>query len=261
MAGGRFYWGIGAGGFAGDFQLLDIDPRSLAQRALSREVLDEVFFIWDNPTPGVREHPRWRYRVPEYDSEIGIRLHARPFSRPHPPIGVAGIGPQSDMLTLAGERGWMPMSINIVTTPVLQAHWETYENSARAAGRTADRSQWRICRDVYIAETGEQARRDVLDGVLARDWRDYFIPNLRRNKMLIGPKIDPAMPDDAVTPEYLMENLWIVGDVKEVTAKLRKLYDDVGGFGTLLVIGHEWLPGDAWYCSMERLVREIAPRV
>ena len=40
----------------------------------------------------------------------------RPFQRPHPPIGVAGIGPKSDMLTLAGERGWIPMSINVVTT-------------------------------------------------------------------------------------------------------------------------------------------------
>src|SRR5205823_12259977 len=113
-----------------------------------------------------------RYRVPEYDAEVGIRLHARPYQRPHPPIGVAGVGPKSDMLTLAGERGWIPMSINIVSTPVVQAQWQTYSQSAAAAGRAADRAQWRICRDVYIGETPEQARRDVLDGVLARDWRD-----------------------------------------------------------------------------------------
>src|SRR5215207_7541306 len=29
LAQGRFYWGIGSGGFAGDFQLLDMDPLSL----------------------------------------------------------------------------------------------------------------------------------------------------------------------------------------------------------------------------------------
>jgi len=78
MARGRFAWGIGSGGFLGDFQLLDLDPQALAQRALTREVLDEILFLWDDPAPGVREHPRWRYRVPEYDAEIGIRLHARP---------------------------------------------------------------------------------------------------------------------------------------------------------------------------------------
>jgi alkanesulfonate monooxygenase SsuD/methylene tetrahydromethanopterin reductase-like flavin-dependent oxidoreductase (luciferase family) len=165
------------------------------------------------------------------------------------------------MLTLAGERGWMPMSINIVSTPVVRAQWETYSASAAAAGRPADRTQWRICRDVYVGETSVQARRDVLDGVLARDWRDYFLHNLRRTKMLIAPKVDLNMPDEAVTPEYLAEHLWIVGDVDEVTAKLQKLYEDVGGFGTLLVIGHEWLPGDAWHQSMQRLANEVVPRL
>ena len=33
-----------------------------------------------------------------------------------------GIGPKSDMLTLAGERGWIPMSINIVTAPTNKRH-------------------------------------------------------------------------------------------------------------------------------------------
>jgi alkanesulfonate monooxygenase SsuD/methylene tetrahydromethanopterin reductase-like flavin-dependent oxidoreductase (luciferase family) len=261
LAQGRFYWGIGSGGFPGDFEMLDMDPRSLAQRALTREVLDEVLYLWNDPAPGVREHPRWRYRVPEYDAEVGIRLHTRPYQRPHPPIGVAGIGPKSDMLTLAGERGWIPMSINIVTTPVVQAQWQTYSQSAAAAGRAADRAQWRVCRDVYIGETSAQARRDALDGVLARDWRDYFLHNLRRTKMLIAPKLDPAMPDEAVTPEYLVDNLWIVGDADDVTAKLRRLYDEVGGFGTLLVIGHEWAPGDAWHRSMQRLATEVVPRL
>ena len=261
LAQGRFYWGIGAGGFSGDFQLLDMDPQSKAQRGLTREVLDEVLDLWNDPVPGLREHSRWRYVVPPHDTEIGIKVHFKPYQRPHPPIAVAGIGPRSDMLTLAGERGWMPMSINIVTTPVLKAHWETYSGAAAQAGRTADRSQWRICRDVYVAESREEARRAVLEGVLARDWTDYFLKNLRRNKMLIAPKVDPDMADDDVTPEYLVDNLWIVGDVEEVTDKLQKLYDDVGGFGTLLVIGHEWLPGDGWHRSMQLLAERVVPNL
>jgi alkanesulfonate monooxygenase SsuD/methylene tetrahydromethanopterin reductase-like flavin-dependent oxidoreductase (luciferase family) len=78
---------------------------------------------------------------------------------------------------------------------------------------------------------------------------------------LIGPKLDPATPDEAVTPEYLLDHLWIVGDVDEVTARLRRLYDEVGGFGTLLVIGHEWLPGDDWHRSMRLLAEEVLPRL
>ncbi|TAK21355.1 MAG: LLM class flavin-dependent oxidoreductase [Chloroflexota bacterium] len=259
MARGRFYWGIGSGGFPGDFEVMDLDPKALTQRAITREALDEILYLWGDPKPGLREHARWRYRVPEYDAEIAIRLHMKPYQKPHPPIGVAGIGPKSDMLTLAGQRGWIPMSINVVTTPVLQAHWQTYRGAAAEAGQTADRANWRISRDVYVGETPEQARRDVTDGVLGRDWREYFLPVLKRTGAIIGPKIDPNMPDEAVTIEYLTENLWIVGDVAEVTAKLRKLYDDVGGFGTLLVIGHEWLPGDKWHRSMTRLANEVIP--
>lgn len=261
MARGRFAWGIGSGGFPGDFEVLDMDPRSLSQRGVTREVLEEVLYLWGEPEPGLREHARWRYRVPQPDAEIGIRLHMKPFQRPHPPIGVAGIGPRSDMLTLAGERGWIPMSINVVVTPTLQAHWRTYSEAAERAGRPADRAQWRICRDVYVGETSEQARRDVIDGVLGRDWTDYFLPILRRTNTMMGPKVDPAMPDDAVTLEYLAENLWIVGDADEVTARLQALHDDVGGFGTLLVIGHEWRRGEKWHRSMERLSKEVLPRL
>lgn len=259
MARGRFAWGIGSGGFPGDFELFDVDLKSGEQRQLTRDILDTTLALWDDPQPGLRESPRWRFRVPEPQPDVGLKLHLRPDQRPHPPIAVAGIGPRSDMLTLAGERGWIPMSINLVTTATLRAHWQTYSESAAKAGRTADRAQWRIARDVYIAETPEQARRDVLDGVIGRDWRDYFLPLLKKSNLLIAPKLDPSMPDEAVTLEYLCENVWIVGDVDEVTRKLKALYADVGGFGTLLVIGHEWIPKDTWTASMRRLVEEVRP--
>lgn len=261
MARGRFAWGIGSGGYPGDFELFDIDTKALEQRQLTRDVLDTILKLWNNPEPGVIEHRRWRFRVPELQADIGLKLHLRPYQKPHPPIGVAGIGPRSDMLSLAGERGWIPMSINLVVPETLKAHWQTYADSGRQAGRAVDRSIWRIARDIYIGDTPEQARRDVIDGVIGRDWRDYFFPILRKANLMMAPKLDPAMPDEAVTLEYLCENVWIVGDVEEVTAKLRKLYADVGGFGTLLVIGHEWLPREQWRRSMMLLAREVLPRL
>lgn len=261
MARGRFRWGIGSGGFPGDFELFDVDTAAFEQRRLTREILDTVLDLWGAPRPGIRQHERWRFRVPEPNTAIGIDLHLRPYQKPHPPIGVAGIGPRSDMLTLAGERGWIPMSINIVPPATLTAHWETYAASATAAGRAPDRSVWRIARDVYIGETTAQARREVIDGVVGRDWRDYFLPLLRHSQLLIAPKVDPTMPDEAVTLEYLCDHIWIVGDVDEVTRKLHQLYQAVGGFGTLLVIGHEWLPVDKWRRSMMLLAKEVLPRL
>jgi hypothetical protein len=36
-----------------------------------------------------------------------------------------------------------------------------------------------------------------------------------------------------------------------------RLVEDAGGFGTLLVIGHEWLPGDAWPRSTARAFARV----
>ena len=67
------------------------------------------------------------------------------------------------------------------------------------------------------------------------------------------------MPDEDVTLEYLAENVWIVGSVEDVTEKIRALYDETGGFGHLLAIGHEWKPKDKWMRSMELLANEVIP--
>ena len=74
-------------------------------------------------------------------------------------------------------------------------------------------------------------------------------------------KVDPAMPDPEVTLEYLCDNIWIVGSPDTVARKLATLAGDVGGFGTLLVIAHEWTPRGAWERSMRLLKDKVVPRL
>lgn len=261
LARGRFYWGVGSGGFPGDFQLFGIDAQAGEHREVTRAALDVILDLWNDPKPGLYETKYWRFRVPEPQADIALQLHLRPYQRPHPPIGVAGVSAKSETLVLAGERGYLPMSINFVPARVLRSHWEAVEEGAKRAGRPADRASWRIARDVFIAETTEEARRLALAGPLARDWIGYFLPLLRKVRHLDLTKVDPAMPDEAVTVEYLLDHVWIVGDSDEVTRKLRALAADVGGFGTLLVIGHEWEPREAWERSMRLLAEEVLPRL
>ena len=261
MARGRFYWGVGSGGFPGDFELFDVDPKSGEHLKVTRESLDLILQLWNDPKPGLYESKHWRFRIPEPQEDIGLLLHLRPYQRPHPPIGVAGVSARSETLVLAGERGYIPMSINFVPAATLRTHWEAVEAGARRAGRSADRSTWRVARDVYVAETTERARREALEGPLARDWTGYFLPLLRKTKRLSLPKVDPEMPDADVTVEYLLDNIWIVGDPDTVAEKLAALRQDVGGFGTLLAIGHEWQPKDAWVRSMTLLREQVLPRL
>lgn len=261
MARGRFYWGIGSGGFAGDLQMFEVDGQSGTNRLVSLDVLDTVLKLWSDPQPGIYEHARWRFRVPEPVPAISLSMYMKPYQQPHPPIGVAGVTPNSEMYKLAGDKGWMPMSLNIVPLSSLQRNWQTYAEACTTAGRTPDRSAWRVARDVYVGETTQQARREAIDGVLGRDWREYFIPLLGSQGRLSLCKVDPDMPDEDVTPEYLCDNIWIVGDADEVTAKLRNVIEQTGGFGSLLLMGHEWQPREKWERSMRLFVDEVAPRL
>ncbi len=259
MARGRFYWGVGSGGFPGDFELFGIDAKAGEQREVTRAALDLILELWNDPKPGLYESKYWRFRVPAPQEDIGLRLHLRPYQRPHPPIGVAGVSSKSETLVLAGERGYIPMSINFPPARILRTHWEAVEVGAHRAGRVADRGVWRIARDVYVARTRERARREALEGTLARDWLQYFLPLLRKSRGLDLVKVDPAMPDSEVSPEYLLDNIWIVGDPDTVAERLRTLDGDVGGFGTLLVIAHEWEPRDRWVSAMTLLTEQVLP--
>jgi alkanesulfonate monooxygenase SsuD/methylene tetrahydromethanopterin reductase-like flavin-dependent oxidoreductase (luciferase family) len=64
-----------------------------------------------------------------------------------------------------------------------------------------------------------------------------------------------------ITLEYLYDHIWIVGDADEVEAKLKRLYADIGKFGTLLLMGHEWQPRASWERSMRLFAERVAPRL
>lgn len=261
QARGRFLWGIGSGATPLDFAVWGIDAEAGEHRRLTVETIDMVLKIWDGLPPGLYENKFWRFTMPEPDVDVGFFVHMKPYQQPHPPIAVAGLGERSDTLLLAGERGWIPMSINYVPARVLRTHWEALTEGAKRSGRTPSRSSWRIAREVFVAQTTQEAREVALGGVLARDFQGYFRPLLERYGYLHLLKPDPAMPNEAVTTEFMVDNTWLVGSVEDVARKIRNLHADVGGFGVLLAMAHEWQPRDQWIRSQTLLAQEVLPRV
>ncbi len=261
LARGRFYWGVGSGGFPGDFEVYGVNPATGEHRGMSRDAIELVLRMWEDPKPGEYQHPHWKFNIPQPVPDIGLKVHMRPYQKPHPPIGVAGVSAKSDTLVLAGEKGWLPLSINLVPTETLKTHWEAVEEGAAKTGRVPNRADWRIAREIYVADTTEQARREVLEGTIGRDFRGYFIPLMSHMEMLNLFKGNSDVSDQTITPEYLVDNVWIVGSPDDVTEQLRQLYRDVGGFGVLLAMGHEWEPKDQWVHSMTLLADEVMPRL
>ncbi len=265
MARGRFMWGVGVGAFPGDATLFEI-AQDGTHRDVTRENVEAVLRVWADGDQGFEwrgSHPQFNFTVPPPEPWRGIGFHMKPWSQPHPPIAVAGLSRSSTTLSWAGEHGWIPMSIHFVNAHDLCGHWAAYEASALAHGHTPQRSDWRICRDVYVADTDEQARREVMDGSMPRAYREYFFPLVTSFGMAGLWKDDEAMPDNEVTLEYLLDARWMVGSPDTVTRKLHELYQQVGGFGGLLMLCYDWEGenGPRWRRSMELLAKEVIPRL
>ena len=64
-----------------------------------------------------------------------------------------------------------------------------------------------------------------------------------------------------MTPEYCAKHNWLVGSPATVTNRLHEIYEQVGGFGTLLLFCFDYADEPkAWRHSLELLAREVMPK-
>ena len=258
LAEGRFYFGIGTGGVPTEFELFDIPEDERHARA--SEVIDIVLKIWEADGPLDYQGRFHHVKSPKPWPDIDLSLYVKPRTKPYPPIAVAGVSKHSSTIEWAGENDWIPLSIQMLPHDGLDTHWAAYERGAQKAGRTPDRRQWRICQDVYVDETTEQAREDVLASGLGRTYTRYMLPLLQQTFGSLDLfKSDESVPDEAINLEYLIDKHWIVGDPDYCIQRVRGLYDEVGGFGTLLQVMQDWDPAEKGLKSLELFQKHVAP--
>jgi alkanesulfonate monooxygenase SsuD/methylene tetrahydromethanopterin reductase-like flavin-dependent oxidoreductase (luciferase family) len=136
------------------------------------------------------------------------------------------------------------------------------EEGARKGGRTASRNEWRMVREVFVAETDEEAMRLSVGGMMGRMMNEYFLPLLDNFGFKEFLKHRPDVADSDVTAEYCARHNWLVGSPATVAEKLERVYNEVGGFGRLLVFGFDYAGApEAWHKSLHLLAKEVLPRV
>jgi alkanesulfonate monooxygenase SsuD/methylene tetrahydromethanopterin reductase-like flavin-dependent oxidoreductase (luciferase family) len=260
LAQGRLMFGIGASGLPGDWGLFNVDGFGGQNREMTAEALEIILRLWTQEGPFTHEGKYWT--VTKIETMFRhLEFHMLPFQKPHPPIGVAGLNSPSPTLEIAGEHGFIPMSLNLGTGYV-KAHWDSYVAGATRAGRIADRRVWRLAKEVLVADTDEEAFAQAVDGVMGRYQTEYLLDLFGQFEFLHFFKHDPSVPDDDVTPAYLAEHNWLVGSPDTVARKLEQLYEDVGGFGTLLMLGFDYsATPEVWQRSMELMASEVLPRL
>ena len=181
------------------------------------------------------------------------RLQLRPYSDPCFDIAVAAsfspTGPRG-----AGKHGVGMLSIAATARQgmdLLAQHWQTWEEVARENGHVADRSKWRLVGPMHIAETREQAERDVEHGIV--EFSKYF-------KHLL-----PAGPVQGDTVEEILANnrqsgFAVIGTPEDAVAKIEELIEaSDGGFGAFLLFDHDWAPPAAKLRSYELFAQYVMP--
>ncbi len=257
---GRLNFGVAASGLPSDWAMFHVDGTSGQNREMTREALEIILRLWTEADPFTHAGKYWSVTKPE--TVFGtLRPHIKPFQLPHPPIGVAGLSKNSDTLKLAGERGYIPMSLNL-NPAYVTSHWESVEMGAKRTGRTPHRDNWRVVREVLVADTDEEAWERSVNGAMGRMMREYFLPLLSNFGFLEYLKHDPDVPDSDVTVEYVARHNWLIGSPRTVAEKLEKIWTEANGFGVLCVLGFDYsATPEVWRNSLRLLADEVMPRV
>jgi limonene 1,2-monooxygenase len=134
---------------------------------------------------------------------------------------------------------------------LLAHHWETWEEVALENGHVADRSKWRLVGPMHLAETREQAERDVEYGIA--EFSRYFSHIL------------PSGPVQGDTPAEIIANnhesgFAVIGTPEDAVAKISELVEaSNGGFGAFLLFDHDWAPPAAKLRSYELFAQYVMP--
>ncbi len=240
---GRTMLGIGPGQLTSDAHMLGIPAE--AQRPRMEEALDAIMALLRGET--VTTKTDW-FTLQE------ARLQLSPYSDPCFDIAVAATFSPTGARA-AGKHGIGMLSVAATAKQgmdLLGHHWGLWEEIALENGHVADREKWRLVGPMHIAETREQARKEVEFGIA--EFSRYFTHVL------------PAGPVQGDTVEEILANnetsgFATIGTPDDAAARIEELVEASGnGFGAFLFFGHEWADREATLRSYELFAREVMPR-
>lgn len=263
MAEGRLMMGLGSGAIPSDWNAFCVDGMSGQHREMARESYTIIKKLWTERRPWKYEGKYWSVEriADDWGAEGKLGWYMYPYQDPHPPMAMAGFSDRSGTLKMAGELGLLPMSLSM-NKRYMAGHWEAVEEGAAQAGLTPNRADWRVVKEVFVANTDAEARKYGRDGELGRYYREYMLPLYRTFGFLGHFKHDDSVDDEDVTVEYLYEYQWAIGSPDTVAEKLSELQEQCGGFDNLLVLGADYSRDpEPWAKSLRLLKQEVAPQI
>jgi limonene 1,2-monooxygenase len=240
--------GIGPGQLPSDAFMLGIDPRD--QRDMMIEAAEVIMALLRGEV--VSKKGTW-YTLEE------ARLQLRPFNPDGIEVAVASaVSPTGAML--AGKIGAGLLSFAI-TDPrgfnALDSSWAVFEHQAAEHGHPALRRAWRVVAAMHLADTREQAEREVERGVLT------MVSYLER---MANKKVPWSATARAALERFASSGLPNLGRITSGTpddaiTTIRSLMDRSGGFGTFVLLAHNCADWEATQRSYRLFAEYVIPEM
>ena len=240
---GRIMMGIGPGSLASDAIAMGIEPSET--RRMAEEGLEAIVALLAGDGPVTRETDWFTLR--------DARLQLAPYQHPRFPISVAAaISPSGPRL--AGRFGLGLLSVGAASPAgieVLANLWQVAEEMAALHGQQVRRDEWAVCGALYVADTVEEARRDMRRGLM--EWREYM-------GSLSGMPIDLSITDVDQAVEEMNEGKFaVIGTPELAIAHIEGLLEQTGGFGSLLLTIGDWGGREGQLRSTDLIARKVIP--
>jgi limonene 1,2-monooxygenase len=239
---GRFMLGLGPGALPTDATMIGITMEE--QRTAFEEDVDVLMAILRGETVTKKTI---RYNLvdaqtqyaPYSDFDIVVAAIASP------------TGPR-----VAAKNGIHLLSVGATAAggfDALALHWDVMEQRTKEFGHQADRSKWRLCGPMHLAETKEQAIEEVRFGLDA--WSDYT------QNVLAAPHFRAAGKTFEERVAWVNETgLGVIGTPDDAVAQIERLEKQSGGFGSYLLIHHEWARPAETLRSYELFANYVKPK-
>lgn len=204
---GRFILGVGYGYRQEEFDAFHVKLDDRPGRM--REGVQAIRAFWTEPVASF--HGRYF----QYDS---VRLRPRPTQQPHPPIWFSA--KQKGAVVAAARWGDAWFADPITPLPVLEERIADYRATRTQAGQS-DAVEFPLMREVYCAETDEQAWQEAKDGVL------YIYKEYLDWGHMLDDHGEPVPPGD-VRALDLLRRRFIIGSPATCVRECRKYIEKLG---------------------------------
>jgi limonene 1,2-monooxygenase len=247
MTRGRCIFGTGPGALPTDAWQMGIDP--VNQRRMMEESLEAIYALFASEEPVSRETDWFVMK--------DCRLQVRPYTWPHPEIAVAAMvtpsGPR-----LAGKHGASLLSLSMQMADGFAAignAWGVVEEQAAKSGAQIDRASWRILGTMHIAETREQAIDDCTYGL--KEFAGYFGGGA--GFVPLAENVTETSDRREFVEAYAESPSCVIGTPDDAIEYIEGLVEQSGGFGTFLMLGHDWASPERTRQSYRLFAEKVIP--